>query len=173
METGAIGVVAGRAASADIDLELIYQRHYVEFVRLASLLLGDSGSAEEVVQDAFVRALVSWRSIRDPARAPAFLRSAVLNGARSRLRRRAVAGRHVRRLSEAVDSQETRTVLHDEMVAALRALSSRQRECVVLRYYLDLPEREIAELLRVSIGSVKTHLHRGLQALARTVEVSS
>lgn len=166
-------LVAERAASVDTELEDLYERHYAGLVRMAALLVGDRGVADEIVQDAFVRALVSWRTIRDPERAPAFLRSAVLNGARSRLRRWAVARRHVQAVPDGVDSEETRSVVHQEIVAALRAVPSRQRECIVLRYYLDLPEQEIAAAMGVSTGSVKTHLHRGLHALGRAMEVWS
>ena len=170
---GAVVVVTDRAAEADADLELLYERQFSDLVRLASLLLGDQSAAEEVVQDAFVRALISWRTIRDPERAPAFLRSAVLNGARSRLRRWAVARRHPQGVDDRVESDESRSVAHQAMVAALRGLPTRQRESVVLRYYLDLPEHEIAQVMGVSAGSVKTHLHRGLQALARDIKVGS
>ena len=173
MEVGAVVVVAERTAEANAELELLYERQFPDLVRLASLLLDDRSAAEEVVQDAFVRALISWRTIRDPERAPAFLRSAVLNGARSRLRRWAVARRHPQGVHDRVESDESRSVAHQAMVAALRGLPTRQRESVVLRYYLDLPEREIAQVMGVSAGSVKTHLHRGLQALARGMEVAS
>jgi RNA polymerase sigma factor (sigma-70 family) len=59
---------------------------------------------------------------------------------------------------------------HDRVIAALRTLPARQREAVVLRYYVDLGEADIAAAMRVSAGSVKTHLHRGLAALSRVLE---
>ena len=152
------------------ELYDLYRREYASLVRLASILLDDRGACEEVVQDAFVKALVKWRTIRDPERAPAFLRSVVLNGARSQLRRRAVAHRRAQPAPDSVDSDEARAVESRRMVVALRRLPARQRECLVLRFYLDLSERQIAESLHLSPGAVKTHTHRGLANLARRLE---
>ena len=158
------------AVAAPHPLEELYQREYRNLVRLAAILVDDRATCEEIVQDAFVRTLVSWRSVRDPEKAPAFLRSAVLNGARSKLRRREVARRHPDVPLAPVPSVEAASVDHHVVVHALRRLPDRQRDCVVLRYYLDLPEREIAATLGISGGSVKTHLHRGLAALAAHLE---
>jgi RNA polymerase sigma-70 factor (sigma-E family) len=138
----------------DPDLRSLYQEHRWDLVRLASLLLNDPADAEEVVQDAFVKAYLAWGRLREPDKALSYLRSIVLNGARSRMRHlRVVSGDEQRR-----------------MIAALRSLPDRQRECLALRYYLDLPEAEIAATLGISAGSVKTHVHRGLAALSTRVE---
>lgn len=167
-----------------VDVEALYRTHYRDLVRLASILVDDLGTCEELAQDAFVALQVGRGRLRDPAAAPAYLRSAVLNGARSHLRRRqtrrrfeALPGRaDLRRgagtperadLAERagsdpnVEADQRRTVL-----SALRTLPDRQREVLVLRYYLDLSEAEIAATLGISPGSVKTHAHRGLAALA-------
>jgi RNA polymerase sigma-70 factor (sigma-E family) len=154
---------------AEHPLQELYRDEYRSLVRLASLLIDDVGTCEEVVQDAFANALSRWSTVRDPAKAPAFIRSAVLNGARSRLRRRVVALRHPQLPPPDVASAEGATVDHDEVIRRLRALPQRQMEALVLRYYLDLPEAEIATTMGVSVGSVKTHLHRGLAALALTL----
>lgn len=154
-------------------LAAAYDRHYASLVRLASLLLDDVGACEEVVQDAFVNV---WRRPPELAaadRLPAYLRSAVLNGARSQLRRRRVRRRHDHAEAQSVPAAEVTVVAglgDDEVLAALRALPDRQREVLVLRYYLDLSEAEIADTLGISAGSVKTHASRGLAALAAQLE---
>ena len=144
------------------DLAALHRQHYRSLVRLAALL-GDRGAAEEVVQDAFVRVYLAGDRVREPL---AYLRRAVVNGARSSLRRR--------RVREQAPLTVVRDVLpgedHSDVVAALRRLPVRQRECLVLRYYLDLSEAEIAAALGISAGSVKTHSHRGLAALEKTLE---
>jgi RNA polymerase sigma-70 factor (sigma-E family) len=154
-------------------LRELYRDHRWSLVRLASLLLHDPADAEEVVQDAFVQAHLAWSRLEDPAKALPYLRSAVLNAARSRLRHRKVVeriqpGPAVVGLSPdaAIEAGEDR----QRMMAALRSLSARQRECLVLRFYLDLSEAEIAATLGISAGSVKTHSHRGLAALADRME---
>ena len=155
------------------DLAVAYQDHYRSLVRLASLLVDDVGRCEEIVQDAFVKV---WRRPPDLAggedRLPAYLRSAVLNGARSHLRRRGVERRHLRSVASPAASPEARpsTSDDDRVLAALRSLPDRQREVLALRYYLDLSEAEIAATLGISAGSVKTHAHRGLAALAERLE---
>jgi RNA polymerase sigma-70 factor (sigma-E family) len=147
----------------------LYRDHRRSLVRLASLLLHDPADAEEVVQDAFVRAHLAWARLRDPDKAMAYLRSAVLNGARSRLRHRKVVERFEPSRPGPERSPEAAVMAGDDrrhVMAALRSLPERQRECLVLRYYLDLSEAEIAATLKISNGSVKTHARRGLAALA-------
>jgi RNA polymerase sigma-70 factor (sigma-E family) len=142
-------------------------------VRLASLMLADPADAEEVVQDAFVQAHLAWARLRDPAKALPYLRSAVLNGARSRLRHRKVVERFRPLAAPVGPSPEGAIEAGEErerIMAALRSLSARQRECLVLRFYLDLSEAEIAATLGITAGSVKTHSHRGLAALAARME---
>ena len=142
-------------------------------VRLASLLLHDVGEAEEVVQEAFVAAYARWDRVRDADSAPAYLRSAVLNLARSRMRHRKVVARLAPPPAGSVPATDEVIEADDErrrMIGALRTLPARQCECLVLRYYLDLSEAEIAATLGISAGSVKTHTHRGLAALARRLE---
>jgi RNA polymerase sigma-70 factor (sigma-E family) len=152
-------------------LESVHQEEYASLVRLAALVLGDAGLAEQVVQDAFVRLYVRWGGRRRIERPGAYLRNSVLNGCRSQLRRKQVSDRHEARRTVLAtpatpESEALARAEHDRVVAALRSVSGRQREALVLRYYLDLPEAEIAAAMGVSAGSVKTHLHRGLAALA-------
>lgn len=154
------------------DLESAYRVHYRSLVRLASLLVDDIGVCEELVQDAFVAVWRRGPALRDGARLPAYLRSAVLNGARSHLRHVGVARRHLRAVPDRVPGPDDHALVGDDgrVLAALRSLPDRQREVLALRYYLDLSETEIAQTLGVSTGSVKTHAHRGLAALADRLE---
>ncbi len=159
---------------ADDPLADLHREHYASLVRLASLVLGDVGLAEQVVQDAFVKLHLRWGGLRRLDRVPAYLRSAVLNGARSLLRHQKVRDRHDARRTVAptVVTPERAALVraeHERVVVALRLLPERQREALALRYYLDLPEVEIAAAMGVSAGSVKTHLHRGLASLARSL----
>jgi RNA polymerase sigma-70 factor (sigma-E family) len=159
-------------APAEEALAQLHRDHYRSLVRLAALLLDDVGASEEVVQDAFVRMHLGWGRLADPERAPAYLRSAVLNGARSQMRHRQVQARHLQAVPPPGPSAEAGALAvdeHDRVVAALRCLPARQREAVVLRYYLDLSEAEMAAAMGISAGSVKTHVHRGLAALHETL----
>jgi RNA polymerase sigma-70 factor (sigma-E family) len=153
------------------DLASAYREHYASLVRLASLLVVDVDRCEEIVQDAFVKV---WRrppSLDADDRLPAYLRSAVLNGARSHLRRRGVERRHLRSVASPSVAPDVGPSGDDQRVlAALRSLPTRQREVLVLRYYLDLSEVEIAATLGISAGSVKTHAHRGLATLEERLE---
>jgi RNA polymerase sigma-70 factor (sigma-E family) len=161
------------ATDRDAALADLHRDHYAELVRLACLLLDDRGSGEEVVQDAFVRVHRAWARVDQPL---PYLRSAVLNLARSRMRRRLVARRHAEPEERpAASAEEEHVVLmeHQDVLDALRGLPRRQRECLVLRYYLDLSEAEIAATLGISVGSVKSHAHRGVAAIARHLEARS
>jgi RNA polymerase sigma-70 factor (sigma-E family) len=156
-------------------LARLHQEHYRPLVRLAYLLLGNRAVAEEVVQDAFVKLQLKWGGLRHPEKAPAYLRSAVLNGARSMLRHRKVVDRHdARRTADPPwvdpETEAVAALEHDRIVAAMRRLPDRQREALALRYYLDLSEADMAKIMGVAPGSVKTHVHRGLASLARLLE---
>jgi RNA polymerase sigma-70 factor (sigma-E family) len=155
-------------------LEDLHRDHYRSLVRLASLLVDDLATCEEIVQDAFVAVFRKPGLVRDEAKLPAYLRSAVLNGARSYLRGREVRNRaRPLRVVRDAESPEAGAVLADDQRAvldALRALPDRQRDVLVLRFYLDLSEAQIAETLGIKAGTVKTHVRRGLEALATTLE---
>ena len=155
---------------AGVELRSIYERDYASLVRLASLLVDDRAVCEELVQDAFVRTLVAWPNLRDPSKAPQFLRSAVLNGARSRLRHLGIVRRHPTAPPPTAPGHDTAVVERRQMIEELRRLPHRQREALVLRFYLDLSEADIAQTMGVSTGSVKTHLHRGLATLGSRLE---
>ena len=166
------GTPPALATTVEGEIARLHRQHYRSLVRLAALLLDDVGSSEEVVQDAFVRMQLGWDRLADPERAPAYLRSVVLNGARSRMRRRQVRARHLQAVPPPAPSAEAGALAgeeHDRVMTAVRRLPVRQREAVVLRYYLDLSEAEMATAMGISSGSVKTHLHRGLAALHETL----
>lgn len=147
---------------------VLYSAHWSHLVRLAALLTRDASVAEEIVQDAFVKLHGRWNRLSDPAAAHAYLRTSVVNGARSALRHRGVTDRHRQPGPAAPAGPEELAVRADQdsrVLAALRALPRRQQEVLVLRYYSDLSETEIAQALGVSRGAVKSHAHRGMSAL--------
>ena len=146
----------------------LYELHYLRLVRFAVLLVGDAGRAEEIVQDAFVDLVVRWRTIRDPGVAHFYLRTCVANGARSHLRHRAVVHRQPASRPSQVNSAETEALVHIEherVLSMVSKLSDRQREVLVLRYYGQLSEAEIADRMGISRGAVKTHSSRALRSL--------
>jgi RNA polymerase sigma-70 factor (sigma-E family) len=172
-----VGTMPRQRTHADSDAGAatarLFRERYSELVGLAGLLLNDPGAAEEVVQDAFAKFHLSWHRIDDRDREVAYLRSIVCNAARGRLRRWGVERRkQPAPVPEAVDRPDAALAQHrrDVVAAALARLPRRQRECVVLRYWLDLPVREIAAALSVAEGSVKSHLHRGLATLGVQLE---
>ena len=155
---------------ADTAVERLYAAHWRSLVRLAVLLVRDTGTAEDVVQDAFVAVHGRWGRLRDPDRALAYLRQSVVNGARSVLRHRQVVDRHVQRSAatpEAPDAALTFTERDRRHVVldAMARLPQRQREVLALRYYLELSEADIADALGISRGAVKSHASRGAAAL--------
>ncbi|GAB2677301.1 SigE family RNA polymerase sigma factor [Thalassiella azotivora] len=152
----------------DEAVRALYATHWVPMVRLAHLLLGGSSAAEEVVQDAFVALHRRWPRLRDPATGAAYLRTSVVNGCRSVGRHRSVEQRHRQPGAPEPAGPEERAVLATEgreVVRALHGLSRRQREVLVLRYWADASEAEIADVLGISAGAVKSHASRGLTAL--------
>jgi RNA polymerase sigma-70 factor (sigma-E family) len=163
-------------ATADEAVTEFYRTHYAGLVRLAAMLLRDPGAAEEIVQDAFVAMHGSWSRLRDPDKAVAYLRRAVVNRSRSSLRHRVVVAKYLPAPPPDVASAESTAIAateRTEVLAALRGLPRRQRETLVLRYYLDLSEAQIAETLGISQGAVKSHAFRGLAALRTLLEKTS
>jgi len=157
-----------RGADADAAVEQLYAAHWRQLVRLAVLLVHDQSAAEDVVQDAFVALHARWSRLRDPDRAMAYLRQAVVNGSRSALRHRVVVERYARRAPHddvVVEAPVEAGSRRDAVREALLHLSERQREVLVLRHYLDWSEAQIADALQISPGAVKTHAHRGGRAL--------
>ena len=157
----------------------LFVAHQRRLVGLASLLVDDRETAEDVVQEAFAGLYRRWRLLRDNDAALAYLNRAVVNGSRDRLRHRLRVRVNVTRLTprpEGLPSAEDAAVEHDEadrLWLAITRLPTRQRQVLVLRYYLNQTEAEIADTLELSPGSVKTHASRGLAALAHSLEGGS
>ena len=163
--------VAGRQQGLD-DFTTLYVGHYEQLLRLAVLLVGDMAAAEDVVQEAFIRVhhTIESRPLHNPL---AYLRQAVVNLARSELRRRLVRLRHAPRpMPDAASAEEgaCAAISRQEVIVALRRIPARQREAVVLRYWADLPEAEIAALMGVSVGAVKSYISRGQSRLGLLLE---
>ncbi|GAA4625650.1 SigE family RNA polymerase sigma factor [Actinoallomurus vinaceus] len=148
----------------------LFREHHLEMVRMALLIVGDRASAEDVVQDAFTALHGKLDRLTDPDRALPYIRTSVINGCRTVLRRRRLAWRVVKTYDPPVWSAESATLLGEErreVMAALGELPRRQREAIVLRYYLDLDEAEIAEVMGISRGTVKSTTSRAITALTR------
>jgi RNA polymerase sigma-70 factor (sigma-E family) len=172
---GALAPPEQPAAAGPADLTALFLLRHAELVRLAMLLVGDLATAEDVVQDVFTRLHARReKGIAGTDLLP-YVRAAVLNGCRSQLRRRAVArrlaglqSRPSDQLTQGSAEQEIiRSEDRKQVLAALAALPARRREVLVLRYYLGLSEAEIARVLGISTGTVKSTAARGLAALAR------
>jgi RNA polymerase sigma-70 factor (sigma-E family) len=163
------------AWTADEAVTRLFASQYRPLVRLAALLLHDVGMAEEIAQDAFVSLHQRWGRLRDPEKAAAYLRQSVVNRARSALRHRGVVDRFLRRqptpaTAPSAEAGALTAETYAEVLEAVRALPTRQREALVLRYYGDLSEIQTAEAMGVSPGAVKSHTARALAALRRTME---
>jgi RNA polymerase sigma-70 factor (sigma-E family) len=182
-------VSRGRAepdgTDADQAVTALYQAHALGLIRLAHIMLGDRPAAEDVVQEAFCGLYRRWSKLADPGRALPYVRSSVLNGCRSVLRKmgperhwgpphgagegdagHGVAGHSVARSAEAaaLAGEDAR-----EVMWAVRRLPDRQREALVLRFYLDLSDAEIARDMGISPGTVRSNVHRALAALGRSL----
>ncbi|WP_233290076.1 SigE family RNA polymerase sigma factor [Kitasatospora sp. MBT66] len=161
----------GRTREAGPTLTELYLTHRLSLVRLAVLLVDHQDQAEDVVQEAFAKLYQRHGDeLDDLDNALAYLRTAVVNGARSVLRRRRTAREYVPPHEADAPSAEDHAVLHDEhrrVLVAMQELTARQREVLVLRYWSDLSESEIAEILAVSRGTVKSTASRALDALER------
>jgi RNA polymerase sigma-70 factor (sigma-E family) len=166
--------------TAERHVTALYQAHALSLARLALVMLGDRPAAEDVVQDAFLGLYRRWDRLADPAVAQSYLRTSVLNGCRTALRSRPQHGV----LSDDTDAHEAAlagsslslesaeaTVVHGEehraVLAAIRRLPARQREALVLRYYLDLTEEQTADAMQVSRGTVKSATSRAIVAVGR------
>jgi RNA polymerase sigma-70 factor (sigma-E family) len=163
----------GRQTMGDLELAELYAAHRLSLVRLAILLVDDQASAEDVVQDAFAHLAGRVHRLRDPHAALGYLRTSVVNGSRSALRRRRTARGYVPPAEVEPPGPDDRAVLaeeHREVLAALDKLAPRQREVLVLRYWSGFSEAEIADACGISRGSVKSTASRAISALEQIMK---
>lgn len=177
LSRASVGELTGSARDGsrqrDHLIEALYAEHYQSLLRAALLLLDGSDAAEDVVQEAFIRTYGAVGRLSDPGTAGAFLRTTMVNLTRGRWRRHLVALRHPPKPPPAPVGPEdaaVASVRHSKVIDALRALPRRERECLVLRYYLELSEAETAASLGISVGAVKGYTSRGRAALATAIK---
>ncbi|WP_208033438.1 SigE family RNA polymerase sigma factor [Streptomyces cyanogenus] len=168
------GAVATEAAGTTVDhLTETYRAHYRSLLGLAALLLDDTASCEDVVQEAFIRVHSARKRVRDPEKTLAYLRQTVVNLSRSTLRRRILG---LKLLSKPMpDMASAEEGAYDQLerrdlIKAMKGLQRRQREVLVLRYFADMTEAQVAETLGISLGSVKAYGSRGIAALRVAME---
>ena len=158
---------------ADRAVTELYTTHYRSLVRLAALLVRDIGTAEEVVQDSFVAMHGGWRRLRDSEKALSYLRQSVVNRSRSVLRHRVVVDRNAPKPPPDMPSAEHGAIAlleRSAVIAALSTLPARQREALVLRFYGDMSEAQIAAAMQISRGAVKSHTASAMTALRAVLE---
>jgi RNA polymerase sigma factor (sigma-70 family) len=169
---GTVMAMAGPRTAEHVDLDGLFRAHATPLLRLAVVLTGDQDLAEELVQEAFVR-VARAAAPPQPGTELAYLRRTVVNLSHGHHRRLRVARRHrPEPAGDAAAAETTAGRREDQrrVADAVRALPDRQRDCTVLRFYADCTDREIAEILDISPGSVKTHLHRARAALTDALE---
>ena len=171
---GGAGRTRPAASAAAVAVTGLYTEHAVNLLRLAVVMLGDRAAAEDVVQDAFCALYRRWQFLSDQGKALAYVRSALLNRCRSQLRSRIRAQRHAPPGAASYGpSAEDDALLaeeHRQVLAALRMLPPRQREALVLRFYLGLPEPDIAASMGIGAGTVKSTTSRALAALGKLLK---
>ncbi|MFC5723586.1 SigE family RNA polymerase sigma factor [Streptomyces gamaensis] len=162
------------AAGTTVDhLTETYRAHYRSLLGLAALLLDDTASCEDVVQEAFIRVHSARKRVRDPDKTLAYLRQTVVNLSRSTLRRRILGLKLLSKPMPDMASAEEgayEQLERDQLITAMRGLQRRQREVLVLRYFADMTEAQVAETLGLSLGSVKAYGSRGIAALRVAME---
>lgn len=164
---------ADRAATARSAVAALYGEHYAALVRLASLLVGDAAMAEEIVQDSFVALHASRRRLRDGEWALSYLRQSVLHRSRSASRRRAAdepKGPGWAAEGAAGPRRPSAAPRRPAVISALRALSARQREAVVMRYYAGLSEARAAQVMGISTRAARRHTERAMAALSTVLD---
>lgn len=165
-------VVAGTTVD---HLTATYQAHYRSLLGLAALLLDDTASCEDVVQEAFIRVHSARNRVRDREKTLAYLRQTVVNLSRSALRRRILGLKLLSKPMPDMASAEEGAydqLERDDLIKAMRGLQRRQREVLVLRYFADMTESQVAETLGISLGSVKAYGSRGIAALRVAMEAA-
>ena len=174
---GGAGLLERANAERDREVAALFDRHYVPMCRLAFVILGDRALAEEIVMEALLKTFAGWGRLRAIDRADAYLRRAVVNLCRSRIRRKMIEAR----VNAETKARASRTKpdwdqeAHENnrlVMEAIRSLPERQRTAIVLRYYDDLSESQIAEVLDCSVGTVKSQLSKARSKLGAALEVT-
>ncbi|MFF5423805.1 MULTISPECIES: SigE family RNA polymerase sigma factor [unclassified Streptomyces] len=174
---GGVSALGTAAAGTTVDhLTETYRAHYRSLLGLAALLLDDTASCEDVVQEAFIRVHSARKRVRDPEKTLAYLRQTVVNLSRSALRRRILGLKLLSKPMPDMASAEEGAydqLERDDLIKAMRGLQRRQREVLVLRYFADMTESQVAETLGISLGSVKAYGSRGIAALRVAMEATT
>jgi RNA polymerase sigma-70 factor (sigma-E family) len=177
VSTGRADTEGAMTAGTTVDmLTETYRTHYRSLLGLAALLLDDTASCEDVVQEAFIRVHSARKRVRDSEKTLAYLRQTVVNLSRSTLRRRILGMKLLSKPMPDMASAEEGAydrMERDELKRALRGLQRRQREVLVLRYFADMTEVQVAEVLGLSLGSVKAYGSRGIAALRIAMEATA
>jgi RNA polymerase sigma-70 factor (sigma-E family) len=169
-DTGTLA--AGAAQDAAQAVTALYSTHYRSLVRLAALLVRDAATAEEIVQDSFTALHTAWPRVRDTEKALFYLRQSVVNRSRSVLRHRVIVDKDAPKPAPDLSTAEQAALNlleHRQVVMAMRSLPPRQREALVLRYYGDLSEAQVASAMGISRGAVRSHLARAFASLRATL----
>ncbi|MFF8831792.1 SigE family RNA polymerase sigma factor [Streptomyces sp. NPDC015131] len=172
----AAGETTATAGTTVDHLTETYRAHYRSLLGLAALLLDDTASCEDVVQEAFIRVHSARRRVRDPEKTLAYLRQTVVNLSRSALRRRILGLKLLSKPMPDMASAEEGAydqLERDALIKAMKGLQRRQREVLVLRYFADMTEAQVAETLGISLGSVKAYGSRGIAALRVAMEATA
>jgi RNA polymerase sigma-70 factor (sigma-E family) len=174
---GQDGTAMPGAVSAERAVTELYEARALEMIRLAHVILGDRQRAEDIVQEAFCGLYRRWAKLSDTANAVPYLRSCVLNGCRSAMRRPGrPAGEAAAAPAEAAVSAEAAVLTLEErreVIQAVRRLPGRQREALVLRFYLGLSAEESAAAMGIGAGTVRSAISRGLASLHRMLGENS
>jgi RNA polymerase sigma-70 factor (sigma-E family) len=171
-DVGAV-TTAEAAQASGREVTALYKAHALSLTRLAYIMLGDRPAAEDVVQEAFLGLYKRWGHLRDRDSAPGYLRASVLNGCRVALRSRTRRNDPTAIHALPWESAEATALVgeeHRHLLQAIRALPPRQREALVLRYYLDLSEEETARSMGIRRGTVKSATSRALAALGQRMQ---
>ncbi|MDP9206483.1 MAG: SigE family RNA polymerase sigma factor [Gemmatimonadota bacterium] len=166
----AMRVTSGSGSAATEALRFAFENHYLETLRLAMLLTGTRENAEDLTHDTFVATAEHIIGLSD-GEVGAYLRRSMINRWKNNVRRLSIERRLSSRFLLRKD-QDAQPAVEDRdlLWRAIRSLPSRQRACVILRYYLDMSERDIAQALDCSIGTVKSHTSRALSRLRWEVQ---
>jgi RNA polymerase sigma-70 factor (sigma-E family) len=163
--------------SAEAAITALYEASALGLIRMAYVMLGDLPSAEDVVQEAFCGLYRRWDRLADTAGATYYVRTSVLNGCRSALRRRAVRRGFLQHgpLADPPPAVSAETVVlggeqREDVIRALRHLPDRQREVLILRFYTELPDDEIGRVMGIRPGTVRSTAFRALDALGRALK---